>query len=545
MASLMIAPVDDECGILPPLESRGLLDNVHHVWEKTSLFRPLPLALLASLQVLLGDPDSYWIIFRCLNICLLLASLACLLGFLQRLGCRSHERLILFSVTFLFGGAAVIVATWFANTYDASALLCISLGLLLISHKRPWTAGVAIGLAFFCKESAALVLPFLGYLLLFRNEQRRTSALATGTACLFALIYWLLRSQVTVLGSAADVHGFELDRLAPTLIGLIQTFWSQTVASPLRWLACLSFGLSLLLVRRWLSAAALAAIWLGSTVVYMGMITPRDFPMIHQATYSGRLFLIPVTMAALILAMNGRRAALWIVLVPGLIGGYEVYHRHRLQQQVYRQAYDLAADSVEKPLVVHSATPGNFYSPRLGIRIGNFPDADWELNRDEGRLVARRSPANGIPVRGVLVVRMLREQLSPVARRRGGEVEEIKARGANLRIRGWLPFADQERHQKVYVVVGQRPKGTKIATEERHDLGRKQALHCGFEIVARFRDPEIAERAASDFCLLAESASTPLTLLSSDNPACERLLDGDDRPRFERSGTGTGTGMGL
>jgi hypothetical protein len=501
MASLMIAPVDDECGILPPLESRGLLDNISQTWQRTSLFRPLPLALLAVLQVLFGDPGAFWIIFRCMNICMLLASLACLLGFLQRLGCRSRESLLLFSVNLLFGGAAVITATWFANIYDVSALLCISLGLLLITYERPWSAGVSIGLAFFCKESAALVLPFLGFMLLFRKERRRTAALATGAACLFALVYWLLRSQVTVLGSAADVHGFEIDRLVPTLTGLVQTFWSQTTVSPLRWPAVLSFALSLLLVRRWLSVAALTAIWLGSAVVYMGMIAPRDFPLIHQATYSGRLFLIPVTMAALILVLTGRRAALWIVLAPGLIGGYEVYSRHLLQQQVYQQAYELATVSEEKPLVVHIDTPGNFYSPRFGIRIGNFPDADWELKRDEGRL----------------------------AQHRGGEVEGIRVRGANLRVQGWLPFTDQERHQKVYVVVGQRPKGTRITTRERPDLAREQALHCGFEIIARFHTPESAERAGNDLCVVAESASTPMTLLGSGNPACEPLFDGEER----------------
>jgi hypothetical protein len=529
MASLMIAPVDDECGILPPLESRGLLENISHTWERTSLFRPLPLALLAALQVVLGDPGAFWIIFRCLNICLLLASLACLLRFLQRLGCRSRERLLLFSANLLFGGAAVIAVTWFANIYDVSALLCISSGLLMMTYERPWAAGVAIGLSFFCKESAALVLPFLGFMLLLRKEHRRATALTTAAAGLIGLVYWLLRSQVTVLGSAADVHGFELDRLAPTVTGLVQTFWSQTTVSPLRWLAVLSFALSLLLVRRWVSVAALTAIWLGSAVVYMGMIAPRDFPLIHQATYSGRLFLIPVTMAALILALTGRRALLWIVLVPGLIGGYEVYSRHMLQQQVYRQAYELAAVAEEKPLVIHIATPGNFYSPRLGIRIGNFPDADWELNREDATLVARASPEDGAPRRGVLVLAMLRDQSYMVAQRRGGEVEEIRVRGASLWIRGWVPFADQERHQKVYVVVGQRPKGTRITTEERPDLAREQALHCGFEIIARFRNQEGAERAVNDLCVVAESASTPMTLLNSDSSACELLFDGEGR----------------
>jgi hypothetical protein len=530
MAGLMIAPVADECSILPPLDpGTGVTDNIARLWRENALFRPLPLALLAALQVVLGDPDAFWIIFRGLNICLLLASLACLLAFLQRSGCRSYERLLLFTVNFLFGGAAVICAAWFANIYDVATLFCLSLGLLLLIHERPWAAGIALGLAFFCKESAVLVVPFLGLLYLIGRERRRHTAQAAAVAGLLGLVYWLLRGQVMVLGSAADLHDLDLVKLIPTMNGLVRTFWGQSLIFPVWWLGYLSLVLSLAMVRRWLAALALLCLWLGSAVVYLGMMTPRVETLLHWASYSGRLFLVPVTLAALVLALYGRRAALWIIVVPGLLGGCAVYTRYLQLQQAYLQVYELAAQTDERLLVVHNATGGNYYSPRHRVRIGDFPEAEWELRVSDGALLPRAAADDGRPVRSAQVMRMMREQLRPYAHGRGGKVEELRVQRRNLHLRGWLPFADSERHQKVFLVARERPMGIRITTVQRPDVAarpdQEQMQYCGFEIIVSFRSADSAQRAAESICVAAESATSPLTLLDSDNPDCDLLLD--------------------
>ena len=110
----------------------------------------------------LDDYETAWRFLRGLNGAFVLGSLSLMLATLRRFKPLSAPRQVFLLGAFLFSGSAIITCGWFANVYDASALILIWTGLfLLAATDYAILPAVLFGLAFFCKESAVLIFPFL------------------------------------------------------------------------------------------------------------------------------------------------------------------------------------------------------------------------------------------------------------------------------------------------------------------------------------------------------------------------------------------------
>ena len=394
---LMIADVWDETNALVAFgsESWSTGEAVRFVFTQSmGIWRPLPSALAVVVIRGIGDPDVSWRVMRGLNVVLLLVALALLIRAMNRWSAPSAPRTTLFTLTFLYSSGAVITAGWFANLFDAWTLLFIAGGLLLMTQGRMIAAGLLFGVAFFFKETAALSLPLLLLLVAGGTVRWRDAAKTAVPATLLGALYFVLRSAIIPLGSAADTHGFPLADFLPTLNGLLESYWRQTM-----WgdgpglLGYFWFLVGLAAMPGWRARAAYLLFVLATAAIYWQMFSLyQGGVLMHYLIFAGRLFLIPAALTLFVLALHGRTWALAILAVPLLFGAAATYVRYERFQRAYASIYAQAARSAEKPLRVHyPMKPLN--DPRRELEIGDFPAARWEIETGTGRLIPRSAPA--------------------------------------------------------------------------------------------------------------------------------------------------------
>ncbi|MFP5247436.1 MAG: glycosyltransferase 87 family protein, partial [Thermoanaerobaculia bacterium] len=163
---LMIADVWDETNGMLAFSSDAmtLTQKLQFVLTKSlGFWRPLPTLLVTVILHFARDFDVSWRILRSLNVLFLLGAVFLFLKAVPR------NAQLVFTIAVLFSGSAVITAGWYANIFDASVLLLTALATVLLLRKRAIEAGIVMGIAFFCKETAILTLPFL--LILFAARQ--------------------------------------------------------------------------------------------------------------------------------------------------------------------------------------------------------------------------------------------------------------------------------------------------------------------------------------------------------------------------------------
>ena len=425
MIRLMIADVWDETnGMLAfsdPSHSLGF--KVHFVLTQSlGFWRPLPTLIAAVLLHVVRDFDMNWRLLRAIDIAMLAGAAALFLRAIERWSEHDERRDVVFTIALLFSGSAVITAGWYANIFDASALLMIALGTFLLSTERgrpvrsdrasrpiadqspsetlddcgpearaPWRAieaGVVFGIAFFCKETAALVFPFLLLLLAAGRINIRTALRAGIPAAILGAIYFVIRSRIVPFGSSADVHGFATDLFLPTLINLCESFWRQTLkARDYIGFAFLAFSLAMLKKPK-LIAAALVLI-VATAVLYWGMIMPyQNGVLFSHLDFIGRLYLIPVTLMLVMLAMERRTIAICVLLLPILFGAFTTYRDHARMQRTYRRLYRTAHDAKQKPLLVDYAEKPLHDTVRK-IEVGPLRQAPVKIDAQTGRLLYR------------------------------------------------------------------------------------------------------------------------------------------------------------
>src|SRR4051812_23689517 len=161
MARLFIADVWDETNALVVFgdvhQSAGQLVATI---LKTPLpfWRPIP-TIFAALVIHAVKPDVAWPLLRIVNMLMILGAVALLIRAVRVWAGDDDRRDFFFVFATLFSAGAIIAAGWFANIFDASVLLLVAWGLLLVTRGWFMEAGFVFGAAFFFKETAAMILP--------------------------------------------------------------------------------------------------------------------------------------------------------------------------------------------------------------------------------------------------------------------------------------------------------------------------------------------------------------------------------------------------
>lgn len=394
MFGLMIADVWDETNGMVFFSDSGRSFpeiTTFVVTQSVSFWRPIPTLVAAGVLHAVPSFSISWRLLRALNILLLLFAVGCLLQTIEAWSGRDEPRRLLVTVALLFSGSAVITAGWYANIFDASSLALSALAFLLMTRGRMATAGLVLGLGFFCKEVTALALAFFIPLIAAGRLRLRDAVRAGLPAAALALIYFALRGRIIPFGSASDTHSFALEHYWPSALAYMESFWRQTMKTNgptlmgLGWMA-----VSLAVLRKPLLIAAMVVFLLAGTVVYWGtFLDYQDGTLMTHRNFVGRLYLLPVSLTVALLASERRTLALALLLLPIVWGGMTTFRDHARFQNTYRQIYQEARRTRNRPLKIHYKEKP-LHDPVRGIEIGDFPDAPIAIAPLDGRLLLRR-----------------------------------------------------------------------------------------------------------------------------------------------------------
>ncbi len=389
---LMIADVWDETnGMLYFSDvSIPLGAKIHFaLTQSLGFWRPLPTLFVALFLHFIPSFAVSWRLLRFVDMLIMTGALLLLLDAAGRWSEGSARRRFLFAVAFLFSGSGVIAAGWYADIFDASAILLIALGLSRLARGRDLEAGVIFGIAFYAKETAILALPFLVMLFVAGRISWRNLLRTALPAIVLGGLYFAIRSRIVPFGSASDVHGFVARDFLPTAINFGATFWIQTMKRPMLviGLAFLAFSLAALRRPRTIVVATLFVI--GCAVIYWGMFSEyQNGTVVAYQNFVGRLYLVPVALFLFLLAIEARDIAIAVLLIPILFGGAETYRDHMRFQRVYRRIYRTASETTAKPLKVHYP-PKPLADKVRGIDVGDHPDARVVIDAARARLQFR------------------------------------------------------------------------------------------------------------------------------------------------------------
>ena len=385
---LMIADVWDETNGMLAFSSDAMSLGAKLKFVLTQslgFWRPLPTLLVATTLHFVRDFAVSWRVLRAIDIVLLVSAVHL---FVSAAGAKGLSRFVL-TIAFLFSGSAVIVAGWYANIFDASALLMIAIALTLLLRDRAIAAGVVLGVAFFCKETTALALPFLVMLFAAERITLRQLLRCAIPATILGAIYFALRAKIVPFGSAGDVHGFAPEQFWPTVGNLAESFWRQTLkGSGAGIIGYVFLALSLIALKRpRLIAAAIA--FLGATaVIYWGMFGMwQGDVLLHHLNFVGRLYLVPCALMLFLLALERRTLVIALLCIPIVYGGFITYRDHARFQRAYKRLYRVARESSVKPLTIHYPDKPLDDTVR-GIKVGDNTGAIYVLDAKSGRLEA-------------------------------------------------------------------------------------------------------------------------------------------------------------
>src|SRR3954471_21340678 len=273
MARLFIADVWDESSALVVFgDAHQTAMQLVSTILKTPLpfWRPIP-TIFAALTIRALPPDVAWPFLRIVNMLMILAALALLIRTITTWSGRDDRRDFVFVFATLFSAGAIIVAGWFANVFDASVLLLVAWGLLLVARGWFLEAGFVFGFAFFFKETAAMVLPLLLILIAIDRIKLRDAIRIAIPTIAMGVLYFGLRSLVVPFGSAADTHQFQLSMLLPTAKGLIESYWRETLWGSPGVIGYIVFAFSVAAMRTWRARAAFVVYCGAAVVMYLSM----------------------------------------------------------------------------------------------------------------------------------------------------------------------------------------------------------------------------------------------------------------------------------
>jgi hypothetical protein len=224
-----------------------------------------------------------------------------------------------------------------------------------------------------------------------RVTDRRRAWVTLGFVAVYLFVYVAFRQRVAPMVGAEDLPGFRREDFLPSLVGWLESFWWQTLKRPDPQAAgILALGISLLALRNGRLALGMAAVLLLSGILYWGLFVAYQGALIEGQHFVGRLYLIPFSLFVFVLALDGRRWVLPVLMVPLLIGCAATVRDHLRFQESFKSVYELAATrAAGQPLVVRCAEfPGPLADTRRNLVIGNVKRAEFRLQAQDGRLVA-------------------------------------------------------------------------------------------------------------------------------------------------------------
>ncbi|HSY49068.1 MAG TPA: hypothetical protein VLC46_09665 [Thermoanaerobaculia bacterium] len=397
MARLFIADVWDETSALVVFgDAHQSAGQLVATILRTPLpfWRPIP-TIVTALTIHALPAGVAWPLLRIVNMLMILGAVALFVRALRAWAAPDHRRDFVFVFATLFSAGAIIVAGWFANIFDASVLLLVAWGLVLVTRGWFMEAGLLFGVAFFFKESAAMTIPFLLLLVAIDRLRLRDAVRVAIPTIAIGILYFGLRGLVVPFGSAGDTHQFRLDMVIPTTAGLIESYWRETLWGTPGVIGYLVFAFSLGAMRGWRARTAFIVyvvcaigIYLSMFTVYQGHDLTRYLMAVPHLTFLPRLYLIPVTLTLLVFSLDRRWWAVAILAIPLLFGAVGVYARYQRFQRNYRDIYRYARHAPKPLRIGYPMKP--LHDPRRGIDIGDFPDAPLRLDPITGRLVPRR-----------------------------------------------------------------------------------------------------------------------------------------------------------
>ena len=390
MARLFIADVWDETNALVVFG-----DSHQSAWSLVTTilklaipsWRPVPTVFAVLLIHALPSPMA-WPLLRIVNMLMILGAVALLVRAITAWAGRDARRDFAFVFATLLSGGGIIVAGWFANIFDASALLIVAWGLLLLTRGRFVAAGLLFGVAFFFKETAAMTLPLLLMLIAIDRIRFREAVKVAIPTIAIGILYFILRNLVVPFGSAADTHQFHKAMLIPTATGLIESYWRETLWGSPTILGYVIFLFSVIALRGWRARLAFVAYVVSAMVIYMEMFAIyQGHTLIHYLMFVPRLYLIPVTLTLFVFAVDRRWWAVAILAVPLLAGAIGTYVRYERFQRSYRNLYRYARTAPKPVRIDYAMKP--LHDPARALEIGDFPDAPLRIDPVNGLLVRR------------------------------------------------------------------------------------------------------------------------------------------------------------
>lgn len=409
-SALMITPVWDEINFMLMRQRATSFPQLFDISRfGFTLYRPLAISFLMCVHWLLPF-DLAWPLLRIVNAVMVFASFWLIADAARyytasdgrpkqpHLSCNNRNPFTLccYWLAVLLSPSVLIVATWYPNIFDASCLLFIALGIAALGRGHWLFAGIAFGIAWFCKETAVFVLPLLAYLFFIHPHSRKMTVNALLVYTGISAIYWFLRNRVLVLGGPQDIHAFVFAQLLPTLQA-VATRLSSPGITVLPSLAGLLITLILALsARNALFFCFVLVLILGSAVLYLGMpggVLSTDTPLISPAIFDARFFYIPLALLMFALLLNNHA---WPLLLLALSLGtsmpFEFLHYQKFQL-AYQTYFNLAAQKTGGLVIfIHNGQGVQGASGEYGnLKIGEYPQADYWLNPQNGDL----TPAHG------------------------------------------------------------------------------------------------------------------------------------------------------
>ncbi|HUP63929.1 MAG TPA: hypothetical protein VM557_01440 [Thermoanaerobaculia bacterium] len=393
IAPLMIADVWDETAGLQLFRdpSSSFAGDAELIWRQSiGLWRPLPSWIAAAVIRASPSFDSAWLTLRWLNALLIVTSAGLLtLAFIRwRMDLSPHP--LWLPLLLLFSSGSISSATWFAAIFDVFVLFFLAAGVLCLAQRSPSVAGILFGVAFFCKETAILLFPLIAILWSAGRITARDAVRASIPPVFLGAVYFFLRGSRIRLGSGEDIHQFDIEQFGASLLGMADSFWIGALKTdgPIL-LGVLVLLASLAALRSWKVRGMALMLVLLAAAIYWGMFAQwQGGIVLSHLNFVGRLYLIPVTIAILALALDGRRWVFPLILLVGTTGAALTWRDHQRFQRAYRAAYELGSSSSVSVRIDYAERP--LTDGRRNLEIGSFPDAAWTFDAREAKLTRRR-----------------------------------------------------------------------------------------------------------------------------------------------------------
>lgn len=392
--SLMTADVWDESNAMLLFDSwrqeYSLLEALAHIWSSSvaNLYRPFALSVAFLIDSAIPYERASWYFIRGFNAALLIAAFYLLLAIVRQQTKANSYRDIILALTYFGSGSVLIGAGWFANIFDVGALFFVLLGFWCLVNQHWKLAFLSLALSFFCKEIAILQFSLLLAFCWTKRIPLKKSALLVCALLSVFCLYLFLRHTYVPIGSAQDIHGFDIKQIPNTLFALFESLWWQHTRREPGFIGLLCSLLFFASITNWRVTLCALATVLPCLAIYLGMLPYEHDQAFTYLVFESRLYLMPVVLLLVMAGIWGRTWLYSAILVPIIWGNVMTYQDYQGFQTVYRDIYNMAQQQTE-PLKVHYPT-SPLSDPKRNLMIGDFSStADYIIDTENAKLLPK------------------------------------------------------------------------------------------------------------------------------------------------------------